>query len=164
MLLRPTEVKHVRRAAAAALLVVLAAGCGAEGGAEDRAEDRAEDGARPDAGSTETGPVVAHPSEGDGSGMTALVAGPLTMVRGCLMVGEFPVVWPHGTTWDAEDRTVQLADGQAVGLGDRVSGGGGYPHRSDLGAEFAEPLADCPTNTWEEIAMFNPGESIDVSR
>jgi hypothetical protein len=80
------------------------------------------------------------------------------------MVGEFPVVWPYGTTWDAKAQAVRLSDGQVVALGDRVSGGGGYPYLSDLGTEFAEPLADCPTNKYEEVATFNAQEQITVTK
>jgi hypothetical protein len=86
------------------------------------------------------------------------------MSGGCLLVGEFPVVWPHGTTWDGDDQAVRLSDGQVVALGDRVSGGGGYPYLSDLGPAFAEPLADCPTNEYGEVAMFNAGEQITVTK
>lgn len=85
------------------------------------------------------------------------------MSRGCLLVGEFPVVWPHGTTWDGDAQAVRLPDGQVVALGDRVSGGGGYPYLSDLEPEFAEPLADCPTNDYGEVAMFNAGGQVTVT-
>lgn len=86
------------------------------------------------------------------------------MSGGCLLVGEYPVVWPYGTTWDAEAEAVRLSDGQVVALGNRVSGGGGYPHLPDLEAEFAEPLTDCPTNQFKEVAMFNAGDQITVTK
>ena len=96
--------------------------------------------------------------------MAALIEGPLIMSNGCLLVGEFPVVWPYGTTWDAKGQTVQLFEGQVVALGDRVSGGGGYPYLSDLETELADPLADCPMNKYEEVATFNAGEQITVTK
>ena len=96
--------------------------------------------------------------------MAALIEGRLTMSDGCLMVREFPVVWPHGATWDAEGQAVRLADGQLVGLGDRVSGGGGYLHVAVLATEVAAPLQDCPMNKYEEVATFNPGEQLTVTR
>lgn len=74
------------------------------------------------------------------------------------------LIWPYGTTWDAEAQAVRLSDGQVVALGDGVSGGGGYPYLSDLGTESAEPLADCPTNNYEEVAMFNAEEQITVTK
>jgi hypothetical protein len=152
MLKRPMPVRQRRLAAANLLFLALVAACGDD------------DSADVDSSSNGNGSVVAHPVEGDGSGVTALIEGPLTMSSGCLLVGEFPVVWPYGTTWDAEAQAVRLSDGQVVALGDRVSGGGGYPYLSDLGTEFAEPLVDCPTNKYEEVAMFNAGEQITVTK
>ena len=146
------SLRQGRLAAATLLALALVAGC-----AEDGSGDV-------DSGSNGSGPVVAHPDGGDGSGADALIEGPLALSGGCLLVGEFPVVWPYGTTWDAQAQAVRLSDGQLVALGDRVSGGGGYPYLSDLGAEFAEPLADCPTNKYGEVAMFNAGEQITVTK
>ena len=86
------------------------------------------------------------------------------MSGGCLLVGEWPVVWPHGTTWDAQGRTVHLADGEVVRLVDEVSGGGGYLHLPDLPPDLADPLADCPTDEHDEVAVFNAGEPVTVTR
>jgi hypothetical protein len=152
MLKRPISVSHLRLAAASLLFLAPVSACGGDSSADVASS------------SNGTGPVVAHPAEGDGSGNAALIEGPLTMSSGCLLVGGFPVVWPHGTTWDAEAQAVRLSDGQVVALGDRVSGGGGYPYLSDLGSEFAEPLAGCPTNEYGEVAMFNAGEQITVTK
>ena len=142
----------MRLATANLLVLALVAACGDDGSGDV------------DSSSNGNGPVVAHPTKGDGSGAAALIEGPLTMSSGCLLVGEFPVVWPYATTWDAKAQEVRLPDGQVVALGDRVSGGGGYLHLSDLGTEFAGPLADCPTNKYEEVAMFNAGEQITVTK
>lgn len=146
------SVRQRRLAAASLLVLALVAACADDGSGDV------------DSGSNGSGPVVAHPDRGDGSGTDALIEGPLTLSGGCLLVGEFPVVWPYGTTWDAQAQAVRLSDGQVVALGDRVSGGGGYPNLSDLGTEFAEPLADCPTNKYGEVAMFNAGEQITVTK
>ena len=110
-----------------------------------------------------TGPVVAHREAGDGGGMEALIEGPVALSERCLMVGEFSVIWPHGTSWDDDLGAVRLSDGRVVALGDRVSGGGGYPYLSDLGPDLAERLADCPTNAYGEVASFNAGERISLS-
>ncbi|MDN4161094.1 hypothetical protein [Nocardioides abyssi] len=96
--------------------------------------------------------------------MAALIDGPLNMSSGCLLVDEFPVVWPYGTTWDAKDQAVHLSDGRVVALGDRVSGGGGYLYFSDLGTALADPLTDCPMNKYEEVATFNAGEQVTISK
>ncbi|GAA4687157.1 hypothetical protein [Nocardioides nanhaiensis] len=136
------------------LLSALLPGCG-------QADDPPT-GPRADTGAPEAGPVVAHLSPGAGDGMAALIQGPLELTGDCLLVGGYPVVWPHGTTWDAEAGRVRLPDGEAVGEGDRVSGGGGYLYLADLGPDLADPLAACPVNEYGEVAMFNPGEEITV--
>ena len=142
-----------RRLATAALLVLaFVAACGDDGSGDV------------DSSSNENGPVVAHRAAGDGSGDDALIEGVLTVSDGCLLVGAFPVVWPYGTTWDPQAQAVRLSDGHVVALGDRVSGGGGYPSLSNLGTELGEPLADCPTNRYQEVAMFNAGERITVTK
>lgn len=96
--------------------------------------------------------------------MAALIEGRLTLSQGCLLVHEFPVVWPFGSTWNSESQTVRLSDGQVVAVGDRVSGGGGYLYLSDLDTGLAEALAGCPTNKYSEVATFNPGEQIAVTK
>ncbi|MGB7979798.1 MAG: hypothetical protein WCF36_03270 [Candidatus Nanopelagicales bacterium] len=145
-------VRQRRLAAASLLVLALVAACADDGSGDV------------DSGSNGSGPVVAHPDGGDGSGNDALLEGPLTLSGGCLLVGEFPVVWPYGTTWDSQAQAVRLSDGQVVALGDRVSGGGGYPYLSDLGTELAERLALCPTNKYGEVGMFNAGEQITVTK
>ncbi|WP_243056261.1 hypothetical protein [Nocardioides sp. SR21] len=147
---RPKPVRKLQLAAAILLFVTLVAACGDD------------ESAGVDSGSNGNGPVVAHPDEGNGDAMQALIEGTLTLSKGCLLVGEYPVIWPHGTTWDAESQAVELSDGQVIAGGDRVRGGGGYPYLSDLHAHFAEPLADCPTNKWGEIAVFNADEQVTV--
>jgi hypothetical protein len=96
------SVRQRRLAAATLLALALVAACANDGSGDV------------DSGSNGTGPVVAHPDKGDGSGTDALIEGPLTL--------------------------------------------------SDLGTELAEPLADCPTNKYGEVAMFNAGEQITVSK
>lgn len=85
------------------------------------------------------------------------------MSGGCLLLGGFPVVWPPDTTWDEDAEAVRLPNGQMASLGDRVSGGGGFPYLSDLGPELAEQLADCPLNERGENAMFNTMGQITVT-
>lgn len=79
------------------------------------------------------------------------------------MVGEFPVVRPHGTTtWGEESHAVHLPDGQVVAIGERVSGGGSYPYLSELESEYAKPMKDCPSNEYGEVAMCNAKGQITV--
>lgn len=148
MLKHPTRKLPLRLAVANLLLLGVVAGCGGDGSAIVRP------------GSNGNGPVIAHSSEGDGSGLHALIEGELSMDDGCLLVGGTPVVWPVGTTWDADTRTVRLPKGDAIAPGDRVRGSGGYPYRPDLGDQIADALEDCPMNEYEEVAVFNAGEQI----
>jgi hypothetical protein len=136
------------RVGAAALLLLLGTGCG------DEATDS------PDA--AQTGPLLVS-GPGDGSGDAAIVAGEVTFEDGCLLLGRMPVVWPEGTTWDADTPAVVLPNGDAVAMGDEVTGGGGY-HYADtiaegVGARGAELAAECagPTN---EVAVFNAGSEV----
>lgn len=85
------------------------------------------------------------------------------MSHRCLLVGDHPVIWPHGTAWDQDRQAVLLPDGDVASLGDEVSGGGGYPYLTDLSPELAEQVADCPLNEYGEIAMFNANEAVEVA-
>lgn len=67
----------------------------------------------------------------------------------------YPVVWPAGTTIEqADPLTLQLPDGAAVRVGDRVAGGGGY-HTLDL------VTTGCAETG--ETAVFNASEDVEVS-
>jgi hypothetical protein len=75
------------------------------------------------------------------------------------------VVWPVGTRWTPDPPTVVLADGEQVPVGASVSGGGGYhaPEYMDViaGPAVADAVRRCAGNV-DEIAVFNPGDPIDV--
>ncbi|MDE0805659.1 MAG: hypothetical protein OSA99_20345 [Acidimicrobiales bacterium] len=64
-----------------------------------------------------------------------------------------PVVWPGGTTVQADGPIVSLPDGQTVEMGSRVTGGGGYSPSSAV--EYPIP-PECQSD-FDEIAVFNPG-------
>jgi hypothetical protein len=124
--------------------------------------------AREPAGPVVDGPVFAAGDEGNGVGLTALVAGRLRMEDGCLLLAGIPVVWPYETTWDADAEAVVLSDGARAAVGDEVSGGGGYLHVDRLTAqsngEFTERLRACPTDEWGQVAVFNRDEPVAVVR
>ncbi|WP_164477873.1 hypothetical protein [Nocardioides pantholopis] len=139
---------RVTRLGAGPLVVVVAAGCGSAS-----TEERA---------APPSGPLLVS-GAGSGSGDDALVAGEVRFEDGCLTLDGLPVVWPRGTTWDADAREVVLAHGDRVAMGDAVSGGGGY-HDADglaviLGERDAAMAAACagPTN---EVALFNAGDEV----
>ncbi|TNC17637.1 hypothetical protein FHE66_09340 [Georgenia sp. 311] len=76
-----------------------------------------------------------------------------------------PVIWPAGTTWQADPAAVVLADGQVVELGTEVRGGGGYFPRDGIKESVAPAVADaldsCRGES-SEIAVFNAGSDIEV--
>ncbi|WP_432504572.1 hypothetical protein [Kineococcus arenarius] len=57
---------------------------------------------------------------------TASVHGELGHRHGCLSIGEYPAIWPHGTTWDEASRTLTLPDGTRAPIGTPLDGSGGY--------------------------------------
>lgn len=136
------------RLGAAVLLLLIGTGCGSEPADSPEASD--------------VGPLLVS-GPGDGSGDGAIVAGEVTLEGGCVLLAGMPVVWPDGTTWDADTPAVVLPNGDAVAMGDEVTGGGGY-HYADtiaggVGARGAELAAECagPTN---EVAVFNAGSEV----
>jgi hypothetical protein len=101
----------------------------------------------------------------DDAGIEASVSGVLELERDCLYValdeiGErFPVLWPFGTGWDAENRAVVPPTGAPMPIGGSVFGAGGYLGVSDVerlaGADAAAVAERCVDNTWGEIAVVN---------
>lgn len=78
-------------------------------------------------------------------------------------IGErYPVVWPAGTTWDAESETVIGPSTTPMPVGSEVYGGGGYRYVDDvgrsLGAEAEALAARCVDNSSGEIAFVNNGD------
>lgn len=117
------------------------------------------------------GPVI----EGNRSagGTDAEVFGEVVIEGRCLYLfmadadTRFPVVWPNGTRWDADESLVVLPSGTVVHEGDRVSGGGGYHGSATLGrytVEAGVALAEsCVDNQYGEVAVFNSNGDIEVS-
>ena len=83
------------------------------------------------------GPVI----EGNRStgGTDAEVLGVVVIEQDCIFLGQadtrYPVVWPHGTSWDSAEAAIRLPDGTLVYEGDQVYGGGGYHTEANL-ADF----------------------------
>jgi hypothetical protein len=80
----------------------------------------------------------------------------------------YPVVWPHGTSWNSAEFAIKLPDGTLVYDGDQVYGGGGYHKDANLDqytvAEGVELALRCVDNQYGEVAVFNSGGDIDVER
>jgi hypothetical protein len=86
------------------------------------------------------GDVTVLVSARTGAGMEALGAGPLSLVGGCLGLGDFVVVWPHGTeVVDEDPLVVEVPDVGRAGLGDRVEVGGGFVVEHSDRDEAPEP-------------------------
>ncbi len=117
------------------------------------------------------GPVL----EGDRrtGGPDGVVHGVLIVEPECLYLLKlesgvrFPVIWPHGTSWDAEQSAVVLPGGDLVHDGDSVSGSGGY-HSKNLDwfivPEGVEMALACVDNQHGNVAVFNTRGDIDVQR
>ena len=111
------------------------------------------------------GPVLVHLDASATDGEDAEVRGVLEIEGDCLFValdevGErYPVVWPASTQWDSATSQVLLPNGDSVGAGDSVYGGGGY-HDVDylvgVAGRGAADLAErCVDNRYGEIAIVN---------
>lgn len=131
---------------AALLVLIVAVGCGGGGEPLD-------------------GPVMRYPTSASDGGVDAEVKGRLELAGDCLYIAfdevreRYPVVWPAGTTWDAEDQAVVGPSTTRMPVGSEVYGGGGYYKVEDvkrsLGAEAEALAASCVDNTYGEVAFIN---------
>ena len=135
------------------------AGCGSDEASTEAAELAPGDSTGLD------GPVMRHLAPFANEGEAAEVRGVVEIEGDCLYValdevGErYPVVWPASTSWDPSTGRVLLPDGDSVGHGDSVYGGGGYRYVDDVAATAGEAAADrargCVDNQYGEIAVVN---------
>nr|MBA2464664.1 hypothetical protein [Nocardioidaceae bacterium] len=105
------------------------------------------------------GPLLVSSGGSGDVGMTAIVRGEVSLDDGCLRLGGMPVIWPEGTSWDAQDEAVRLPNQDVAPLGSRVTGGGGYLSSLDgiaerYGQEVADAAEPCLGDTGE-AAVFN---------
>lgn len=116
------------------------------------------------------GPVLRHSLPFATEGEDAAVGGVVEIDGDCLyLVNDnigmrVSVVWPATTSWDAESRLVRLANGESVGVGDRVLGGGGYRHvervRLIVGDAVADRAQGCGDGTSEVAVVNNQPDAI----
>ena len=115
------------------------------------------------------GPVMRYPEAASSDeGPDAEVRGRLELDGDCLYVtldeigARYPVVWPAGTAWDAEEQAVVGPSMARMLVGSEVYGGGGYFYVEDvkrlLGAEAEALAARCVDNAYGEIAFVNNGD------
>ncbi len=111
------------------------------------------------------GPVIRYREGFANGGEAAVVAGVVEIEGDCLYLSDgesserFPVVWPASTSWDPGSGRVLLPNGDSVGHGDTVFGGGGYHDVGDV-ADVADDAAatragECVDNQYGEIAFVN---------
>ncbi|MBA8803012.1 hypothetical protein FB382_001303 [Nocardioides ginsengisegetis] len=116
------------------------------------------------------GPVVARDSGwlGQGGGEDAGLGGTLRYVDGCLLLDASPVVWPEGTTWAADQRSVRLPNDELVAIGDHVFGGGGVGGQGHYDTDhwrstpMGRATAGCLKDD-EGVFVFNAHEDLEVT-
>ena len=118
------------------------------------------------------GPVI----EGNrrSGGTEAEVLGVVVFEGNCIYLHQaefdtrYPVVWPHGTSWNRAESAIKLPDRTLVYEGNHVYGGGGYHHEDNLAVytigEGVELALRCVDNQYGEVTVFNSGGDIDVER
>jgi hypothetical protein len=113
------------------------------------------------------GPLVVVDADWRGAGvsMAALGGGVLTIDEGCIRLGDSPVVWPDGTSWDEDVETVRLPGDRLARVGDRVVGGGGYLtfQPGDEESRVGRLLGDC-VSPGDEVLVFNGTEDLTLER
>jgi hypothetical protein len=113
------------------------------------------------------GPLVVTDADwifGGSSGMDAAGGGVLAIEGECVQLGDSPVVWPDGTSWDEDERAVRLPGDRPARAGDQVEGGGGYleldgTEESELGWLFGDCLSP-----GDEVLFFNDTEHLELER
>lgn len=97
---------------------------------------------------------------------TALVTGRITLVDGCLLVGDSVVFWPAQTTWDEERQAVEFGGdfevSAAASLGEEFTGGGGFYSEDNvrrMGSLDVDAVFRCLRETGTDGAVFAyPGD------
>ena len=115
-----------------------------------------------------TGPLLLSGSSEVGRAMAAGLVGRVTLSGGCLRLGGSPVVWPYGTEWNAETKTLMLTSGDTASLGDWVEGGGGTLGANDgladfVGADVAAAALACRRGPHEGVTVFNRASQVMTS-
>lgn len=154
------------RVVGALLISLLCIGCNGSGEEADEAVAQSP-------GHVDGPLLVSHGTSRDG--LMAGIAGVPVLRHGCLYLASrwtrdlhyrLPVVWPEGTVWHEDTQTIELPQGDLIGLNDdRVAGGGGYFQvsavRSGAGDEVADAASACVGRTGE-VAFFNRGFDVIV--
>lgn len=84
----------------------------------------------------------------------------LTIDGDCVRLGDGPVVWPDGTSWDDDEQTVRLPGDRLARPGDTIGGGGGYL-TLESEDEQSRLLGDC-VSPGDEVLLFNDTEHLTL--
>ena len=114
------------------------------------------------------GPLLRYPHPSSASAnLATLLQGKLQLDGDCLylvvgQVGRFPIVWPAGTQWNPQSKSVVSSTGAEMGMGSSVTGRGGYFYLSDVdllvGAVARSIAGDCLDNPWGQIVVIRNEE------
>jgi hypothetical protein len=140
----PCRLKHLAFASAAAAVALT--GCGSSSG---EAVD---------------GPLMRYPRSSSSDPMSvAEVRGVLELDGNCLYLTldegreRLPILWPSGTEWDSDDRSVVTSRGESLPLGGEVLFGGGYLFVVDVdrlaGSDAADLARECVDNAFGDNAL-----------
>ena len=156
---------------AALVLLFVAAACG-NSDSTDSVREIATSSTTAEEARAIDGPVMRYPDASSTSGKLAtLLQGGLQLDGDCLYLVQkgteerFPVLWPAGTRWDAQNQSVVTSVGEVMKIGDEVEGRGGYFYLSDVGllagSAASNLSATCVDNSYRQIAVVeNVGTSI----
>lgn len=111
------------------------------------------------------GPVMRYQTTSSPSAdLGTLLEGVLQLDGECLyfiqgaIAQRFPILWPAGTRWDAQNQTVVSPGGEVMQLGSRVSGRGGFYYLTDVnflaGTAASNLAARCVDNDYKQTAVF----------
>ena len=111
------------------------------------------------------GPLVVVDADWRGAGvsMLAMGGGVLSVEGDCVRLGDSPVVWSDGTSWDDDERTVRLPGDRLARPGDTIVGGGGYLsfESEEEQSRLGRLLGDC-VSLGDEVLIFNDTEHLDL--
>ena len=116
-----------------------------------------------EADGTIDGPVMRHLPPFGAASDAAEILGTLVLEDACLLLvslqgSRFPIVWPAGTTWDAEGQAVVLHSDTRVEIGSDIEGTGGYADTEQLvdwlGDEVAARADSCVDGDIDEVAYL----------
>lgn len=109
------------------------------------------------------GPVMYAARRDARDSMAAEILGTLELDGVCLYAtfegNRYPILWPYGTTWNADTSSVVLPDGTSTALGGEVHGGGGYLDADTIGGytgneAVLERAEHCAEEPYNEVAVL----------